>query len=82
MPILPFLIMDTLQAARFREETASDENKLEPREIIGGPKAGKWALPRRVMEDPAFEDRQDMFLMLDEVALDTDEAWPPEPEEE
>lgn len=81
MSELPFLIMNTLQAARFREETAGDENRLEPREILAGPNAGKFALPRRVLDDPAYAERQDALLMLSEVVLDTDVAWPPEPDD-
>lgn len=80
MALLPFLIMSPLQAARFREETAGDENQLDPRLINGGLYAGKYALPRRVIDDPAFADRQDALLMLTEVAMDTDAAWPPEDE--
>lgn len=77
MAVLPFLIMTPLQAARFREETAGDENRLEPRLIDAGPQAGKYALPRRVIDDPAYAVRQDALLMLTEVALDIDAAWPP-----
>jgi hypothetical protein len=77
MALLPFLTMTALQAARFREETAADESRLEPRLIEAGPHAGKYALPRRVLDDPAFANRQDALLMLTEVALDTDAAWPP-----
>lgn len=78
MALLPFLIMSPQQAARFREETAGDENQLNPRLINGGPQVGKYALPRRVIDDPAFAERQDALLMLTEVAMDTDLAWPPE----
>lgn len=82
MAILPFLLMTDIQAARFREETAGDENRLEPRKIMGGGHAGKYALPRRVIEDPAYAERQDALLMLTEVALDIDVAWPPVAEED
>jgi hypothetical protein len=78
MPQLPFLIMSAQQAARFREETAGDENQLDPREISVGPHAGKFALPRRVMDDPVFAERQDALLMLTEVVLNTDVVWPPQ----
>jgi hypothetical protein len=79
--LLPFLLMSQQQAARFREETAADDNKLDPRLIDAGPYAGWYALPRRVMDDPAHATRHDAFLMLQEVDFDTDEAWPPSPEE-
>lgn len=78
MSILPFLIMSSIQAARFREETAGDDNRLEPRLIEAGPQAGKYALPRRVLDDPAHAGRQDALLMLSEVALDVETAWPPQ----
>ena len=54
MAILPFLIMSPEQAARFREETAEDENRLDPRLIEGGEHAGKYALPRRVLVIPVL----------------------------
>ncbi|WP_416355579.1 hypothetical protein ACLNGM_15175 [Aureimonas phyllosphaerae] len=75
----PFLLMDKLQAARFREETANDENQLDPVPVRGGPHINKFVLPERVIFDPAFEDRRDAFRMLTVVSLDTDEAFPPEP---
>lgn len=77
MALLPFLILTPIQAARFREETAGDENQLDPRLIAGGPQIGKYALPRRVIDDPAFAERQDALLMLPEVAMDVELAWPP-----
>lgn len=81
MALLPFLIMSPQQAARFREETAGDDNQLDPRLIAAGPQIGKYALPRRVLDDSAFAERQDALLMLTEVAMDTDIAWPPTEEE-
>ena len=81
MTVLPFLIMTQQQAARFREETAGDENRLDPRLIEAGPYRGKYALPERVLYDDAFEDRRDAFRMLDAVSFDTDVAWPAPPEE-
>jgi hypothetical protein len=82
MALLPFLLMDNLQAARFREETAGDQNRLEPRLIEGGVHKNKYAIPRRVLDDPAYSDRQDALLMLNEVALETEVAWPPQVEED
>ena len=81
MALLPFLLMSQTQAARFREETAQDENRLDPRLIEAGPYKGKYALPERVMFDPAFIDRRDAFRMLSVVGFETDEAWPPETED-
>ncbi|WAJ27131.1 hypothetical protein [Antarcticirhabdus aurantiaca] len=76
----PFLLMDKLQAARFREETAGDENRLDPVLVRGGPHTGKYVLPERVIYDDAFEARRDAFRMLTVVSLDVTEAFPPEPE--
>lgn len=78
--ILPFLVMNELAAARFREATANAENRLEPRLIEGGPHAGKYALPERVKNDPAFDANDDAFALLTTVALDVDVAWPPSEE--
>jgi hypothetical protein len=83
MPIMPFMIMTEAQAAAFREETAGDGNRLDPRKIDAGTHAGKYALPERVKFDPAFEERRDAFRMLTVATLDTVAAWPPveEPDE-
>jgi hypothetical protein len=78
--IQPFLLMTELQAARFREETAGDENRLDPREVMTGPQRGKYVLPERVLFANEFEARRDAFRMLTVVSLDIDEAFPPEPE--
>lgn len=71
-----FIVMSALEAARFRDATANDKNRLEPTEIVGGIHRGKYALPARVKTDPAFEDRWDAFAMCNEVALDIDVAFP------
>jgi len=76
MAILPYLVMTDIQAARFRDETARDTNRLEPRLIEGGPHKGKYGLPARVSADPAHAARRDAFLMLQEVALDIEAAFP------
>lgn len=81
MAVLPFLIMETLQAARLRELTQGGQNQLDPRLIEGGPYKGKWALPKRVAQDPVYVDHYDAFALLTEVALDTELAWPSPPEE-
>ncbi len=81
MAVFPFLIMTQTQAARFREETAKDENRLDPRLIEAGPYKGKYALPERVIYDDAFEERRDAFRMLDVVSFETEVAWPAPPEE-
>lgn len=77
MPVLPFLLMSETQAADFRDETAGDENQLDPRLIDAGPHAGKYALPERVLYAQEFEARRDALRMLTSVNLDTDVAWPP-----
>lgn len=74
--LLPFIVMSSLEAARFRDATAGDMDRLEPVEIVAGPHKGKFALPARVKTDPAFEDRWDAFAMCDEVALDVSTAFP------
>lgn len=81
MAILPFLVMSDVQAARFREETQHDENRLDPRLVEAGPYKGKYVLPERVMMDPAHEQRRDAFRMLTSITMDIDLAWPPTPEE-
>lgn len=80
--LLPFLIMPALAAAKFREETAGDEDRLEPRKIEAGPYALQYALPLRVTTDPAHEAHYDAFAVLTQVALDADIAFPVPPEDE
>lgn len=80
--IMPFLLMNTLQAANFRAETANLPNRLDPRLIDDGPHQGKYALPKRVLFDPAHTDKRTALLMLTEIAMDIEAAWPPPPEEE
>jgi len=77
MALMPFLLMTEAQAADFREVTAGDQNRLDPRLIDAGPHKGKYALPERVIYDPEFEDRRDAMRMLTPVQFDTDIAWPP-----
>ena len=71
-----YIVMSAVEAARFRDATAMDLDRLEPVEVIGGPHKGKYALPARVKTDPAYEDRWDAFAMCDEVALDIETAFP------
>lgn len=80
MAILSFLVMSDIQAARFRNETARDTNRLEPRLIEGGPHKGKYGLNASVLNDPAHATRRDALLMLTEVALDIETAFPVEEE--
>ena len=76
MAQLPYLLMTKLQAARFREETAGDEHRLDPREVTNGPHAGKSALPEGVLYEPAYADRHDAFLMLgNAVVLEASTAF-------
>ncbi len=82
MNIMPFFVMSDLQAARFREETAGDQNRLEPRLVDAGLYKGRYVLPERVMEDPAHEARHDALRMLTVVAIDIEAAWPATGEEE
>ena len=79
--LLPFLVMDQLAAARFRDATAGDDNRLEPRLVAEGTQKGKYVLPARVKQDPAHSAHYDAFAVLTEVALDSEIAWPPTPEE-
>jgi hypothetical protein len=80
--ILLFYIMSALQAARFRELTAQDENRLDPRLVDAGPQAGKYVLPKRIRFAEEFKAHWDAFDMLTEVAIDRDVAWPPAASEE
>lgn len=77
MAVLPFLVMDTLQAARLRELTQNSVHKLDALLIDAGVHKGKWALPKRIMLDPAYEMHYDAFSLLTEVAFDPEVAWPP-----
>lgn len=81
MAVLPFLIMDSLQAARLRELTMGVNHALDPRLIENGVYKGKYALPQRIKVDPNYEANRDAFALLTEVALDVDLAWPPAAED-
>jgi hypothetical protein len=78
--LLPFLRMDALQAARFREETAGDSDRLEPRQGGTPATAAFWYLPERVINDPAFAARRAVLRMLPVIAIDTEVVFPPGPE--
>jgi hypothetical protein len=80
--VLPYLLNTSENAADMREITAADQHKLDPIEIRGGPHKGKFALPERVIYDPNFEDRRDALRMWQQVDLNIEEAFPPEPEPE
>lgn len=71
-----YIIMSAVEAARFRDATAMDHDRLEPIEVVGGPHKGRYALPAAVKTDPAYQERWDAFAMCDEVALDIDTAFP------
>lgn len=79
--LLPFFVMTDIQAARLRELTQNQPNRLDPRLIEGGPHKGKYALPKRIAQDPAFTAHYDAFALLTEVAMDVEIAWPPGEEE-
>jgi len=80
--ILPFLIMTELEAARLREATMGQLNKLDPRRVDLGPRAGRYILPERVKYDEAFAQNRDAFALMETVVLDADEIFaPPSPEE-
>lgn len=75
--LYPFLTMSEAEAARLREATIGAAERLNPRRIEAGRHAGRYALPRRVIFDPAFVQHRDAFALMDEVALDVAAAWPP-----
>jgi hypothetical protein len=80
MPMMPFLAMSETQAASFREETLGDEYRLDPTLVAAGPYKGKYVLPERVLYAPEHIAHRDAFRMLNKVNMDTDVAWPPEPD--
>lgn len=82
MAKLPFLVMSDLQAARFREETMSDQNRLDPRLVEAGPQKNSYVLPERVLLDPEHASHRDAFRLLTVISIDTDLAWPPQPDED
>ena len=64
----PFMLMTDLQAARFREDTAGDENFLDPRYVEAGPYKGKYVLPERLLTDDTFAPLHPVMRMLTVVA--------------
>lgn len=79
--LMPFYLMSELQAARFRELTAGEENRLDPRRVDAGQYAGRYVLPKRLRQAQEFKDHWDAFDMLTEVSIDREVAWPPTEEE-
>lgn len=73
-----FLLFTAEDAAALAQATAERADVLEPREIIAGPHAGKWALPVRAESDPAHEDLADLLARGTVTAVDIAKAWPPE----
>lgn len=84
MPVLPFRLVTTEQAAQFRSATAGRENVIDPRRIEAGPWINRYAFSEAVMFDPAFADIHPIIRVAapNATALDTDLAWPPPPEEQ
>ncbi len=76
MSDIPFLLMTEAEAARLRDATMEDDNRLEPRRVEGGDHEGGHVLPRRVLFDDAFAAHRDAFAMMEEAVLDTAAAWP------
>ena len=81
MNLMPFLMMSETQAARFREETLGEQNRLDPRLVDAGLYKGKYVLPERVMFDPAHIAHRDAFRMLTSASIDIEAAWPPAEDE-
>ncbi|HEX8414602.1 MAG TPA: hypothetical protein VF637_12070 [Sphingomicrobium sp.] len=73
--------MSDIAAARFREQTAGDENRLEPRKVEGGTYKNQFVLPERVKSDPNHAAHYDAFAVLNTVAIDTEIAFPQPVEE-
>lgn len=76
--IMPFIVMSSLEAARFRDLTQNDSSRLDPVLVRGGTHITKYALPARVKTDPDFQSHWDAFAMCDEVAIDIEVGFPPE----
>lgn len=81
MPIEPYFQMTALQAARFRDETRADSNRLDPRLVEAGPYKNFYVLPERVIYADEFAAHRDAFRMLTVIQMDTDVAFPIPPEE-
>lgn len=84
MPIMPFRLVTTEQAAQFRSITAGRDNVIDPARVEAGPYAGRWAFSEAVMFNSEFADVHDMIRVAapNATALDTDVAWPPSHEEQ
>lgn len=79
--LLPFMLMTDVGAAFFRQDTAGDENRLDPVRVRGGTYTGKWALNANLKTNTDFEHLWPVFNQLSVVALDIEVAFPPTPEE-
>lgn len=80
MALMPFFVMNAIQAAEFNQATEGRIDQLSPRLVAAGPRAGQYVLPTRVANDPAHADLAAAFAVLPTVALETTEAWPPQEE--
>lgn len=72
----PFLVMNEVQAARYRADTLGREFFIDPRYIEAGPHKGKYGIGAGVLQMEEHKDLWPVLRMLTEVGLDIDIAWP------
>jgi hypothetical protein len=72
-----FIVLSAYQADKLKKATAAAENRLVARKIDAGDSAGKFALPERVMEDPAFVAFSDTLENYPIIDAEPADLWPP-----
>ena len=71
-----FLLFGAEDAAALAAATEGRDQIIEPREIIAGPFAGKWAASPNIAVDVAFVDLRDLIERGDERIVSIANAWP------
>lgn len=79
--IVDVMIMDAAKAQYFRDATANQVAKLDPRLIDLGDYAGMYLLSVRLKTAPEFEEFWPEFDELAVVTVDTDLIFAPPPDD-
>lgn len=82
MTVMRFMVMSAEQADEITQASAGRDYNLRPRLVDAGSQAGRYALLSKLKVDDRYSDFWPMMAAYEEMDLDTDEMWPPEPEEE
>lgn len=76
--MLSLLLFDDETRAALVDATKDRFDQIDPRQIVAGPHAGKWAASPNIASDPAFDDLSELISNGVLTSIDINEAWPPE----